>query len=254
MSDTGWLSDLLSTPWLIAYLALTFVAAGVVKGTIGVGLPLLAVPLLALVLPPMTAIALLAVPVLASNVWQAVDGHGSRGNLRRFMPLCVMLLISTLISVRLALALPAHVLTTLIAASVLCAVVLMLLDQGKGIAGPKERWMGPTVGVLAGAMGGVSSMTGPFIITYLMGLRLPREVFIGSISIIYLFGMIPLYASMAVYGSLGAPEAAVSAVGLVPLAIGMALGKRLRRRLSEAAFRRVLLAFLACLALLLILR
>ena len=254
MPDTDWFSQLIATPWLMVFVALTFVAAGVVKGTIGVGLPLLAVPLLALVLPPATAIALLAVPVLASNVWQALDGRGSRENLRRFLPLSVMLLITTLISVRLALSLPADVLTTLIAASVLCAVVLMLLDQGEGIAGPRERWMGPTVGVLAGAMGGVSSMTGPFIITYLMGLRLPREVFIGSISIIYLFGMVPLYASMAVYGTLGRSEALVSAVGLLPLALGMALGKRLRRRLSEAAFRRVLFAFLAGLALLLMLR
>lgn len=63
MLDTPWLSELLSSPWLIAYVVITFAAAGLVKGTIGVGLPLLAVPLLALVLPPMTAIALLAVPV-----------------------------------------------------------------------------------------------------------------------------------------------------------------------------------------------
>lgn len=254
MLDTPWLSELLSSPWLIAYVVITFAAAGLVKGTIGVGLPLLAVPLLALVLPPMTAIALLAVPVLASNIWQAIDGQGSTANLRRFMPLCLLLVVSTLVSVRLAFALPADVVTTLIAASVLCAVILMLVHNSRGIAPRHESWLGPVVGVLAGAMGGVSSMTGPFIITYMMGLKLPREVFIGSISIIYLFGMIPLYASMVVYGTLGLGEAAVSVAGLLPLAGGMILGKKLRQRLGELAFRRMLLAFLACLALLLMTR
>ena len=53
---------------------LTFLVAGTVKGTLGIGLPLVAVPLLATVLDLPTAIALMVVPVLTSNFIQALQG------------------------------------------------------------------------------------------------------------------------------------------------------------------------------------
>jgi len=49
--------------------ALTFVVGGVVKGVLGVGLPLLAVPLLSLLMAPTHAMGLLVMPVLLSNAW-----------------------------------------------------------------------------------------------------------------------------------------------------------------------------------------
>ncbi|MFU2070975.1 sulfite exporter TauE/SafE family protein [Bordetella hinzii] len=237
---------------LLAVAAATFIVAGIVKGTLGVGLPLVAVPMLSFVLPPLTAISLLVVPVLASNFWQAIKAVEPKRALRRFRGLSAALCISTIVSVRLALSLPTDLLNLLVACSVVCAVILMVYRPDSAIPPQREGKLGVLVGVLAGAMGGVSSMTGPFIITYLLALRLPREAFIGGISIIYLFGMIPLYASLAVYGRLGLTEMVYSAMALAPMALGMMLGRKLRGLLSEGAFRNVLLGFLSMLALLLI--
>lgn len=237
---------------LFAFAALVFAGAGIVKGTLGVGMPLFAVPLLVLVLPAPTAISLLAVPVLCSNLWQAARAAEPVRQFTRFRWLSLALLVSTVLSVRLALALPLDLLNLLVALSVICAVILMLYRPDKAIPRSKETPLGILVGVLAGAMGGLSSLTGPFIITYLLALRLPREEFVGSISLIYLFGVIPLYASLAYHGRLGWAEAAVSLLAVVPMAMGMSLGRRLRTRLSEVAFRRILLAFLASVAVLLI--
>ncbi len=250
-----------SLPWtindlpeysLVAFSLITFVVAGIVKGTLGVGLPLVAVPMLSLVLPPLTAISLLAVPVLASNFWQAFKAVEPQRAWRRFRWLSLTLFVSTVISVRLALAIPTNLLSLLVASSVICAVALMMYRSEAAISPGRERSVGVAVGLLAGVMGGVSSMTGPLIITYLLALRLKREEFIGGISIIYLFGMIPLYSSLAIYGRLGWAEIQISAIALMPLALGMAIGQRLRRHLSEDAFRRVLLGFLASLAVLLV--
>ena len=59
------------------------------------------------------------------------------------------------------------------------------------------------MGLLSGVMVGVSALTGPVIISYLMSLRLPRDVFVGSVSVIYLSGALPLYDSMASCGGAG---------------------------------------------------
>jgi uncharacterized membrane protein YfcA len=45
-----------------------------------------------------------------------------------------------------------------------------------------------------------------------------------------------------------------SLLALVPMAIGLITGQRIRHRLSEETFRRVLLAFLVLVAALLVLR
>ncbi len=246
--------DAISATGLVFYLIAAFIAGGIVKGTLGVGLPLTVVPILSLILPAPTAISVMAVPVLASNLWQALDSQAPKAYLRRFAPLSVMLLISTLITVPLALSLSSHALNILVAASILTAVTLMAFKPQLRISTRNEKLASAGIGALAGVMGGVSSMTGPLIITYLVALKLPREAFIGCISIIYLFGTVPLYASLIAYGRLGWVEALVSLLALLPMFAGMAVGKKLRHRLSEIAFQRVLLSFLALLAVLLMVK
>jgi uncharacterized membrane protein YfcA len=118
----------------------------------------------------------------------------------------------------------------------------------------REKWASALVGGLSGLIGGVSSLTGPIIITYLMSLKLQREEFVGCISIIYLAAAIPMYLAMYGYGRMENTDLLGSVIGLLPMALGLAAGKRLRTRLSEQAFRRVLYAFLLLLSVLLVVR
>jgi uncharacterized membrane protein YfcA len=95
---------------------------------------------------------------------------------------------------------------------------------------------------------------GPFLISYLVALRLPREVFVGSISLIYLAGALPLYVVMAFSGVLGWAEIAASTLALAPMSLGMFAGTRLRQHVSEALFRKLMLVFLVCVAVALFVR
>lgn len=247
------MSNLLVDPALWISVA-AFVAAGFVKGTIGVGLPLVAVPLMALAMPSPRAMALVAVPVLVSNSWQAWQSGISLPAARRFAPLLATLLLFTLATVPVTLAMSHRALNAALAAAVVATVLMTALQLRLHVSPRQERWASAGAGALAGVMGGVSTVTGPVVISYLMALRLPREEFVGSISVIYLFAALPLYASMAAYGRLGASELAGSTAALAPLALGMALGKRVRGRLDEAWFRRALLLFLTAVAAALVLK
>lgn len=239
-------------PW--ALFALAFVLGGVVKGALGVGLPLVAVPLLSLGIPASTAIALLVIPVLSSNLWQALETGRLRLSLSRFGGLMVAQVLATVLTVRMTLALAPAQMNAMLAGSVLLAVVLMALRPTLHIAPARERVTGIGVGLLSGLLGGVSSLTGPVMITYLMALRLDRETFIGSISIIYLTGALPLYGAMLYYGSMDGAKFGLSALALLPMGLGLAAGKALRRRLDENRFRQLLLIFLTLLAALLLIK
>ncbi len=251
------LASALGRPATVAVLAAVagaFAAGGVVKGLIGVGLPLVIVPLLALVIPSPKAIALMGIPIVLSNIWQAADSGHVVYAFRRFATLLIALALATAVTARLALGLPAATLNLLVAGALLLAVTLMVWHPKLDIDARGERRWGAAVGALSGLMGGVSSLMGPLLISYLVALRLPRETFIGSISVIYLVGILPLMAAMVSLDVLGVPEAILSVLALAPMFAGMALGKRLRRHVSESAFRTLLLGFLVVVALLLLFR
>src|SRR4029077_13709445 len=71
----------------LAFTAMTFLLAGFVKGVIGMGLPTVAIGLLCLVMTPAQAAALLIVPTLVTNVWQAMAGDRFTALLRRLWPM-----------------------------------------------------------------------------------------------------------------------------------------------------------------------
>ena len=240
--------------WLIAVVTAVFVFGGLVKGLLGVGLPLVTIPLLALTMPAPKAIALMGAPVLASNLWQAIEGGHARGALVRFAALIVPMMLITVLTVWLTLGMKTSTLNSLIACTVLLAVTLIAWQPQLSVDRRRERQWSMAVGVLSGALGGVSAAMGPLLITYLVALRLPREAFVGSISVLNLLGSLPLYFSLCWLGVLGWPEAMLSMVALAPMFAGMSVGKRLRTRVSETAFRRLLLAFLVVIALMLLLR
>lgn len=229
-----------------------FATGGVVKGTLGVGLPLVVVPLLSLIMPANQAIGLMVLPVLLSNALQAFEGGRFAYAMRRFAPLMGAQLVATLLANHFSRDFSNQALNAAIAFTVITAVALMLL-QPKGEIDPRhQRWAGPVVGALAGAMAGVSSLTGPILVTYLMALRRKRDEFVGSISIIYFVGAVPMYAAMLASGRFGFAEVGGSALALLPVYAGIRAGAAIRGRLSEAVFRRLLLAFLVLLSVLLL--
>ena len=87
-----------------------------------------------------------------------------------------------------------------------------------------------------------------------MSLKLKRDEFVGCISIIYLNAAWPLYLAMYSFDRMEVLDLGYSLLALVPMAIGLITGQRIRHRLSEETFRRVLLAFLVLVAALLVLR
>ena len=242
----------LDFPWIPFVLAL--VLGGCVKGALGVGLPLVAVPLLSLWIPSPQAIGMMVVPVLSSNLWQAVDGGRLSQTLRRFRGLIGAQVIATVLTVRMTLALSTSQMNVLLALALLLGVAVMALEPTLRVSPKHEEAIGAGVGLFSGLLGGVSSLTGPIVITYLMSLKLERDTFVASISVIYLSAALPLYGAMLWFHRIAVTDFALSAVAMLPMAAGLFLGKMLRRRLPEAVFRKLLLVFLTLLALLLLLK
>src|SRR5437868_4367571 len=70
-------------------IAVAFLCAGFIKGVLGLGLPTVAMGLLAVTMSPGQAIAIVIVPAIVTNIWQTFGGPYLRDIFRRTWPLLI---------------------------------------------------------------------------------------------------------------------------------------------------------------------
>ncbi len=244
-------------PFSPDFLAFVFVAlflGGLVKGTVGVGLPLVVVSLLGSFLNPKLAVVLVTLPVVVANVWQSVRSGVALEAFRRFWPLILPFVVFTWAGAQLLALMRTDLLLGVLGLIVVCFSLLTLVQPNFRLNARYEPVAGPGVGLLAGLLNGVSTVNGPPLVMYLVALGLRKDDFVGSYGLIALAGSVPLVLSYIGVGLMGPAEFGASTLALVPALAGVVMGERLRKRIDADLFRKVLLAVLIVLGLNLIRR
>lgn len=77
------------------FIAAVFALAGLTKGVIGLGLPTISMGLLAVVMAPADAAAILVLPSLVTNIWQMAAGPSLTTIVRRLRPMMVGVCLGT---------------------------------------------------------------------------------------------------------------------------------------------------------------
>jgi uncharacterized membrane protein YfcA len=223
------------SPEYVAIVAgLTFVLAGFVKGTIGMGLPTVAMALLAQAMPPAQAAGLLLVPSLATNVWQAVAGRSFGALARRLRPALIGIGLGTGAG---AAFLPRDEgLASLTLGIVLVAYAALSLAR-VDVAVPRvwESRLSAAIGAVTGV---ITAETGVFVVpavTYLAGLA--RDEFMQALGLCFTTATLALGASLFFAAELHPSEALGSSLALLPTFLGMLLGQGLRSRIAPRTFR-----------------
>lgn len=244
-----------SIDWLVVVVVVgAFLAAGTVKGILGVGLPMIAVPLIASATSPAQAIALASVPVVVSNAWQALHGGHTWACLRRFWPMLAAVVVGTFIGVQILATVDARIVSGALGLVLVVFTALQFLPRTL-VLGPRgERWLGPPLGLIGGVLGGLSSLFGPLLILYLVALRLPKDVFVAAVALLFFTGSLPLFLGLVAHGILSPHQILLSALSALPVIAGLVIGRLLRRRVSQATFEKVLFAVLIVIGLNLIRR
>lgn len=233
--------DLISALPTMLVCAAALFFGGLVKGVISIGLPIVALPLMMTVVDVKIAVGMLIVPVLLSNVIQAAQGEGTMALTRRFAPLLAALAVGTLIGTALFATLErSTLLLTLGPISVLFATASLLQPNLK--LGPQaERWLAVPVGLTSGIVGGMSTLFGPMLSIYVVGLHLPRDTFVKAIGMLYVLASAVMLVGAAVAGTAGPLLLVMSTLGMVPVYAGMAIGQRIRGGIDQKLFRILVL-------------
>ncbi|MDJ0993644.1 MAG: sulfite exporter TauE/SafE family protein [Dinoroseobacter sp.] len=232
--------------WTLAFLVGVALFAGVVKGAVGFAMPLIMMSGLSAVLPVPVALGGLILPTLVMNIWQALRGGVSAliGAAKVHWRLLALVLFFIMLSGQLVLALPENLLSGMIGVPVTLYAASQLLGWRLVVAPQHRRRAELGTGVVAGFFGGFSGIWGPPIVAYLSALDTPKADQVRAQGMLYGLGSVVFLLTHLRTGVVTDTTLELSAVLLVPAAIGMAVGFWLQDKMDQDRFRQATMVLL----------
>jgi uncharacterized membrane protein YfcA len=227
--------------WVLVGVAGSLIIAGMLKGIIGVGMPIVALPLISMFIDVRASVMLLSVPLVLSNVPQALEGGKVLGCLKELLPVLLGMVPGILIGVFVLLAVDASIAKLIAGVVVVVIAILTMLAPKLEIKKHLQKPVGAVSGLLGGALGGLAAMPGPLVFTYLLAKGLRGKSFTKEASMFLVLSAALLAAVLTSSQAFGWSDLAVSTAALLPVAAGMVVGQKLRDRVSGEACRHAVL-------------
>lgn len=229
---------------IIAVSAALF-AAGTTKGLIGIGMPIIAVPLLNMVVDLPVTVALLSIPLVITNIPQAIQGDPVAKVLRRLAPVFVGLVAGVFVGVSLLASASPAVLKPVVGIILIAIAVLMLFSPRLAVPSRAEPLTSPFAGLIGGVAGGLAALPGPFVFMYLLALGIDRDRFVQYSSMFLTVAATLMTVMLGGKGLLSWSDAAISTLATLPIFVGMWIGTHVRQFVSADVFRKLILGVVA---------
>jgi hypothetical protein len=223
---------------LLLLIAAAFLIAGFVKGVVGLGLPTVAMGLLAVTMPPAQALAIVIVPAIVTNIWQTFVGPYLRDIVRRLWPLMVGTIIGIRLNSGMLTGPYARYGTVVLGVLLVIYAIIGLKKFNFNVAQRNEKWIGGIVGVITGM---VSATTGVQVIPsmpFMQAIGMEKDELVQALGVFFTVATLALAINLTSVGLLTAATALPGAVAMVASFAGMFIGQAVRTRLQPEAFRR----------------
>jgi uncharacterized protein len=226
------------SPGIVAVIGATFLLAGGVKGIIGLGLPSIAIGVLALAMMPAQAAAIMIFPTFLTNVWQMLAGPHLLALIRRLW----LLLVGSVVGIWLG----GDILTSANSRLAACGLGIALaiyavigLARIRFFVPPRhEPWLNPIIGLTTGLVAGA---TGVFVLPagpYYQAIGLGKDQLVQMLGLSFTVSAAALVLVLWRDGVMQSGNAIASGLAVLPAFAGMAIGQMIRKGLNEETFRR----------------
>jgi uncharacterized membrane protein YfcA len=225
---------------------------GFAKGISGMGLPVVATPILTLLFDLQTAIAVTILATFLTDVMMLVRTPKSWGLIKNAASLMIFGICGIVLGSYLLVNINQFILSGILGVVILVFVItsfFSLLPTFKRLL-----WLDAAVGLIGGTVQGAAGASGPIISMYMLQMKMSRNEFLFMIN--SFFVVIDLVQFITVY-KLGLYKGAVayySLGALVPALLGLAIAFVLQKRISDRVFRNSVLIVMTLSALVLLVK
>ncbi|MGH2827360.1 MAG: sulfite exporter TauE/SafE family protein [Actinomycetota bacterium] len=228
----------------LAIILLAMAAGGVVKGATGMGLPQVAIPVMATFLGVEAAVVIMAIPGIVTNTWMLWNHRSSYKQTRDLPTLLVLGAVGTIAGSLALDSLNEDVLSFILAAMIGLYVVVFFSHPNLRLTPGFTRIASPPVGVAAGLLQGSTGMSGPLISTYLHSYRMERAVFVVALTTIFQFFAVVQAATLLGVGLYTTERFVLSILSVFAAMASLPLGERLGARWSRRTFEITVIVIL----------
>ena len=232
----------------ISVMLLAISVGGLLKGVISFGFPLIALPILSLVLPPKSAIFLLFFSLIFLNIREIKIKNWK--SYEKIIPLgsgiFLGIIIGSIIFHKIENDLISKMIGLTIVLSALTNFYGLKINQGLLL----NRWFSLLYGLFAGLIGGMTTIVGPLIVIYLVSLNLKKDLFSEMVSLSVFSCLAPLYGIFFIYQEVTLNDFIISALISIPAVLMQILGFKIRNITPQKTFKNITLFILVIIGLL----
>ena len=223
----------------IAAVVCSLIIAGLLKGIIGVGMPVVALPLLSLFIDIKSAVMLLSVPLILTNVPQALEGGKTGRCLMQLVPVILGMIPGLFLGVRVLLGLEPKVAEIIAGLVVMGVGIITLLAPKLQLQSRLVLPAGITFGFFGGILGAIAAMPGPLVFIFLLAKGLRGKAFTKEASLYLVVSAVLLAILLTASRQFNWLDVSVSAAAMVPVVLGMYVGQHMRDRIATETFRKL---------------
>jgi uncharacterized membrane protein YfcA len=228
-----------ATQWAVLVVAMAL--AGVIKGAIGFGVPIVILSILTLALPVKEAIALTVLPAFAGNLAMMREGGRVREILARFWPLLLTKAVCVGAGAAVLAWIPTQSLFLILGVVIITFSLFGERLPRIRLQPRQEKLAGAMIGAVSGLLAGTTTIFGPPMIMYMTALRLDRATYVATIGTLWSITNVFMLIAFGGTALLTLPLALASLAVAPVLLAGYPVGKTLRQRPDEQMFRRLIM-------------
>ncbi len=236
------------------YVFLAFFAAAFLKGITGLGFSTICLPILSTFIDLKAAIPLVLVPSLSSNVLVMVQAGRFEEALKRFWPLYLSAIPGLVLGVSVLSSVQSSWSRAVLGAILFLYALWAWRTQSHALSTQVERRWSCPVGLVTGVVNGITGSQVMPVLPFMLALKLHKDLFVQAINLSFTFSSLVMLLLLSRFGILSWGIVGVAMVGILPVALGIFLGGKLRHQLPDDAFRKVVLVFLLAIGLSLVIR
>ena len=228
----------------IAVVALAVVIGALVKSVTGIGLPPIAIPVLAVFVGPQEAIVIMTLSTIVTNAYLSWAYRDAAGESRHLATMVLAGVVGAPFGVYFLTSLDASVIGLVLGTTVLIYVAFSLWKPDLAIDEATARRSAIPVGLAGGALQGATGLSSVVLASYIHALGISPRAFVFTISMLFQVFAVVQAIGFVVAGSYTTDIVVASVVATVAATIVLALGTRLSPKVSPRVFHRLVLGVL----------
>ena len=238
----------LSIEFLIVFSIIIFFSS-LVHGSIGFGFPMIATPLLAMVTDMKTAILYIAIPTLLINLISIYSEGNFLQAVKKFYPLALIGMIGSAIGTQILIYSSSELFKLLLAFSIFLYLFIQKFKIQMHWIREKKIISMAVFGLFAGIIGGLTNVMASILIIYSLESKHTKKEVIQSTNLCFLFGKVIQIVLFTLHGSFNQELLTISFNSLVVVAVAMFIGLKVKDKIPQESYRKVVkvvLFLIAC--------